>query len=98
MFVDASAILAILTREPAGDCFVAPLLAMTALDCHCERSEAISVNAAVIRAVPITEREAERTLDAFSRYGKGRGHPVIVPLGSLPMVPYAGLTTIKLPR
>jgi hypothetical protein len=84
--------------KPAGDCFVPPLLAMTALDSHCERSEAISVNAAAIRAVSITEREAETALDAFSRYGKGRGHPVIDPVGSLPMIPDCVMTTIKLPR
>ncbi len=30
---------------------------------------------AAIRAVSITEREAQTALAAFSRYGKGRGHP-----------------------
>jgi ribonuclease VapC len=34
-----------------------------------------------IRAVPITEREAETALAAFSRYGKGRGHPAQLNLG-----------------
>ena len=34
-----------------------------------------------IRAVPITEREAATALAAFSRYGKGRGHPAQLNLG-----------------
>jgi ribonuclease VapC len=56
MFVDASAIVAILTREPQAD--VREFLGVAA-----------------IRAVSIAEREAERALAAFSRYGTGRGHP-----------------------
>src|SRR5882762_6280425 len=36
---------------------------------------------AAIRAVSITEREAETALAAFSRYGKGRGHPAQLNLG-----------------
>jgi ribonuclease VapC len=31
--------------------------------------------------VPITEREAETAVAAFSRYGKGRGHPAQLNLG-----------------
>jgi ribonuclease VapC len=34
-----------------------------------------------VRAVPITEQEAETALAAFSRYGKGRGHPAQLNLG-----------------
>lgn len=34
-----------------------------------------------ISAVPITERDAETALSAFSRYGKGRGHPARLNLG-----------------
>src|SRR5262249_18403784 len=34
-----------------------------------------------VRAVPITTREAETALFAFSRYGKGRGHPAQLNLG-----------------
>ncbi len=33
-----------------GDCFVAPILAMTSTDCHCERSEAISSFPSSLRA------------------------------------------------
>jgi ribonuclease VapC len=36
---------------------------------------------AAIRAVSITEREAETALAAFSRYRKGRGHPAQLNLG-----------------
>ena len=34
-----------------------------------------------VRTVPITGKEAEAALDAFSRYGKGRGHPAQLNLG-----------------
>ncbi|MGB8843640.1 MAG: type II toxin-antitoxin system VapC family toxin [Aliidongia sp.] len=34
-----------------------------------------------IAVVPITEGEAATALDAFSRYGKGRGHPAQLNLG-----------------
>jgi ribonuclease VapC len=34
-----------------------------------------------VRAVSITETEAETALAAFSRYGKGRGHPAQLKLG-----------------
>ena len=34
-----------------------------------------------VRAVSITETEAETALAAFSRYGKGRGHPAQLNLG-----------------
>lgn len=33
------------------------------------------------RTVAITEQEAETALAAFSRYGKGRGHPAQLNLG-----------------
>jgi ribonuclease VapC len=34
-----------------------------------------------VHAVSITETEAETALAAFSRYGKGRGHPAQLNLG-----------------
>jgi ribonuclease VapC len=34
-----------------------------------------------IRTVPVTVDEADTALDAFSRYGKGRGHPAQLNLG-----------------
>jgi ribonuclease VapC len=34
-----------------------------------------------IELIPITAREAETALSAFSRYGKGRGHPAQLRLG-----------------
>ena len=34
-----------------------------------------------VRTVSITEREAETALAAFSRYGRGRGHPAQLNLG-----------------
>jgi ribonuclease VapC len=37
--------------------------------------------AANVRTVPITDKEAETALDAFSRYGKGRSHPAQLNLG-----------------
>lgn len=33
------------------------------------------LNLAGIQTVPITDQEARTALAAFSRYGKGRGHP-----------------------
>jgi ribonuclease VapC len=33
------------------------------------------LNAARVRVVAITDKETETALGAFSRYGKGRGHP-----------------------
>ena len=34
-----------------------------------------------VELVPITAKEAETALSAFSRYGKGRGHPAQLNLG-----------------
>jgi ribonuclease VapC len=34
-----------------------------------------------VRTVSVTERETETALAAFSRYGKGRGHPAQLNLG-----------------
>ena len=102
MFVDASAIVAILTREPDADALAdllesarspitSPIAVFEAALGIC-RKRHVSVEeaqadireflgVAEIRAVSITEREAETALAAFSRYGKGRGHPAQLNLG-----------------
>ena len=102
MFVDASAIVAILTREPeadtladaletAGSPITSPIAIFEAVLGICRRRHASVAEAeddvrefltvAGVRAVSITEREAETALAAFARYGKGRGHPAQLNLG-----------------
>jgi ribonuclease VapC len=102
MFVDASAIVAILTREAEADALAdvlesarSPITSPIAIfeaalgicrKRHSSVEEAEEdvrqfVETAGVRAVPITEREAETALAAFSRYGKGRGHPAQLNLG-----------------
>jgi ribonuclease VapC len=102
MFVDASAIVAILTREPEADTLAdarggasspitSPIAIFEAAAGICRKRHA-SVEEAEedvneflrvvgVSAVPITERDAETALSAFSRYGKGRGHPARLNLG-----------------
>jgi ribonuclease VapC len=101
-FVDASAIVAILTREPDADALAntldeaqkpitSPVAIFEATLGIC-RKRHVSVEEAVedirefldlarIELIPITRREAETALVAFSRYGKGRGHPAQLNLG-----------------
>src|SRR6266853_1624826 len=102
MFVDASAIVAILTREADADALAdvlesarSPITSPIAIfeaalgicrKRHTSVEEAAEdvrefLGVAAIRAVSITEREAETALAAFSRYGKGRGHPAQLNLG-----------------
>ncbi len=102
MFIDASAIVAILTREPDADALAdvlesarAPIASPIAIfeaalgicrKRHASVKEAEAdirefLGVAAIHAVSITEREAETALAAFSRYGKGRGHPAQLNLG-----------------
>ena len=102
MFVDASAIVAILTREPEADALAdilesarspitSPIAIFEAALGICRKRHASVAEAeadvreflgvAAIRAVSITEREAETAFAAFSRYGKGRGHPAQLNLG-----------------
>src|SRR6185437_1182691 len=66
MFVDASAIVAILTREPDADRLADTLEA------------ALSP---ITSPIAITEEEMEAALDAFARYGKGRRHPAQLNMG-----------------
>jgi ribonuclease VapC len=102
MFVDASAIVAILTREPEADALAdavesapspitSPIAIFEAALGVCRKRHASVEEAeedvrellgvAGIRIVSLTEREAETALAAFSRYGKGRGHPAQLNLG-----------------
>lgn len=102
MFVDASAIVAILTREPEADTLAdalegasspitSPIAIFEAAAGICRKRHASVEEAeedvneflrlAGVHAVPITERDAETALVAFSRYGKGRGHPGRLNLG-----------------
>ena len=102
MFVDASALVAILTREPEADALAdvlerarspitSPIAMFEASLGICRKRHASVEEAeedvreflgvAGVRTVSITEREAETALAAFSRYGKGRGHPAQLNLG-----------------
>ena len=102
MFVDASAIVAILTREAEADTLAdvlesarspitSPIAIFEAALGICRKRHASVEEAeedvrqfldmAGVPAVPITAREAETALAAFSRYGKGRGHPAQLNLG-----------------
>jgi ribonuclease VapC len=102
MFVDASAIVAILTREPEADRLAdvlenapspitSPIAIFESTLGICRKRRASVEEAAGdvreflavarVRAVPVTETEAETALAAFSRYGKGRGHPAQLNLG-----------------
>ena len=102
MFVDASAIVAVLTGEPDADRLAdtldaarAPITSAIAVfeatlglcrKRHASVAEAQTDVAeflamAGVRTVPIAAKEAEAALDAFSRYGKGRGHPAQLNMG-----------------
>lgn len=102
MFVDASAIVPILTREPEADGLTdrleeadAPITSPIAIfeaTLGIRRKRHVSVeearrdvsdflSAARIDLVSIGAKEVETALNAFSRYGKGRGHPARLNLG-----------------
>jgi ribonuclease VapC len=102
MFVDASAIVAILTREPEADALTdildqarsattSPIAVFEAALGICRKRHASVEEAeqdvgeflemAGVRMVAITDKEAHTALAAFSRYGKGRGHPAQLNLG-----------------
>lgn len=102
MFVDASAIVAILTREPEAEALAnlleappspitSPIAIFEAALGLCRKRYASVAEAeadvreflavARVRIVSITTGEAETALNAFSRYGKGRGHPAQLNLG-----------------
>jgi ribonuclease VapC len=102
MFVDASAIVAMLTREPeadtlagaleeAGSPITSPIAIFEAVLGICRKRHAsVEEGTADVRELleiagigvaPITDRDTETALAAFSRYGKGRGHPAQLNLG-----------------
>jgi ribonuclease VapC len=102
MFVDASAIVAILTGEQEADALTnlleearspitSPIAVFEAALGICRKRHASVeegsadvrefLEIARVRVISITEEEAETALAAFSRYGKGRGHPAQLNLG-----------------
>jgi ribonuclease VapC len=102
MFVDASAIVAILTREEEADelidvletarnAITSPIAVFEATLGICRKRHTSVDEAAedvrdflataAVRAVSITPEEAATALQAFARYGKGRGHPARLNLG-----------------
>ena len=102
MFVDASAIVAILTREAEADSLAdalekartpitSPIAIFEATLGVCRQRHANVEEAeqdvgeflelAGVRIEPITDKETRTALAAFSRYGKGRGHPAQLNLG-----------------
>ena len=102
MFVDASAIVAILTREADADALAdaleaaeaamtSPIAVFEAVLGICrKRHTSIEeagadirefLDAAGVSVRPITSAETDIALVAFSRYGKGRGHPAQLNLG-----------------
>ena len=102
MLVDASAIVAILTREPEADALAdvlensraaitSPIAIFEAVLGICRKRYASIeevehdvgefLEVAGVRTAPITDKEAHTALAAFSRYGKGRGHPAQLNLG-----------------
>ncbi len=102
MFVDASAIIAIMTEEPDADTLAdaldrapspitSPIAVYEATLGLCRKRRATVeaaqqqvhkfLESAGIRLMPIARDEADRALDAFARYGKGRGHPAQLNMG-----------------
>ena len=102
MFVDASALIAILLREPEADDLserlqaaasrytspVALFETVAAIMRKLAASHLVADNhvqallgTAEITVVPITDEIGRAALDAFDRYGKGRGHPAQLNLG-----------------
>jgi ribonuclease VapC len=102
MFVDASAIVTILTRDPEADTLAdvlesaqspitSPIAIFEAALGICRKRHASVEEAeqdvgeflglAGVRTVSVTDKEAHTALAAFSRYGKGRGHPAQLNLG-----------------
>lgn len=102
MFVDASAIVAILTNEPDSEVLIdrlerafRPITSAIAIFeaalglcrkrfASVEEAEADItefMTKARITLVPVAANEAKLALQAFSRYGKGRGHPAQLNMG-----------------
>ncbi len=102
MFVDASALVAILLREPEADAFAnrlaeaeavftSPVAAFETVVAimrnerisryRAEAKLAENISAANITVMDITPEIGRLALDAFERYGKGRGHPAQLNMG-----------------
>jgi ribonuclease VapC len=102
IFVDASAIVAILTREPedaalaaaldaSHDVMTSPIAVYEAALGICrKRHSSVAeaeqdvdafLEAARIRVIPVADKDRRAALSAFSRYGKGTGHPAQLNLG-----------------
>lgn len=102
MFVDASALVAILLREPgyaeiekrlhdapvrltSGLAIFESVLAIvreTNLPPQdVDRLLETFLASAGIKSIPIAEEEARAALDAYARFGKGRGHPARLNMG-----------------
>ena len=102
MFVDASAIVAILSGEPEADALAdvldgakspitSPVAILEATLGICRKRHASVAEArrdvmkfleiAGVRTVAINATAGDAALDAFDRYGKGRGHPAQLNLG-----------------
>jgi ribonuclease VapC len=100
--VDASAIVAILTREPDSDALLSALLAAggaettpiaiyeAALGLSRKRQWSVAeaemhvgdfLRAAGVAVQPVQPETAHVALEAFARYGKGKGHPARLNLG-----------------
>lgn len=102
MFVDASAIVAILTQENGFESLVAALEGATTRHtsavaifeaalgvrrkrrCDVTQAEQVVMRflaALRVEVASIAGAEASRALDAFSRFGKGTGHPAQLNMG-----------------
>jgi ribonuclease VapC len=102
MFVDASALVAILLKEPDGArfsremenaerLFTSPIAIFEAVaaimrECTFSRREAQraverALRIANIEIVPIDRETGDLALEAFERYGKGRGHKAQLNMG-----------------
>ena len=116
MFVDASALVAILLSEPDADALLARVetadapatspvaVYETVLALMRERGLSRVVAEQQVRAffaateiavVPITDEIGRAALDAFDRYGKGRGHPAQLNLGDC--FAYGAAVTLGVP-
>jgi ribonuclease VapC len=116
MFVDASAIVAILTNEPdAGtltdilDAASGPVTSGIAVyeavaaigrKRKCSVDQAyddvrVFLGVAGVSIVNISAAETEAAVRAFSRYGKGRGHPAGLNMGDC--FAYAAAKTLRIP-
>jgi ribonuclease VapC len=102
IFVDASAIVAILTEEPEAavcieaieadvECFTSPIAIFEAALGICRKRHSSVLEAyedvvqflaiAGLRELAVEPIDAKAALDAFSRFGKGRGHPAQLNMG-----------------